>query len=94
MTLIVKPKEKPWQVLSLVYDNDFHHAVIRLGWTTTTQEHAEYLAYVWIDGTYTLHKWSYAPPNRWIEVNGVTEDVEQLFKDTLVKAQALAILKG
>ena len=53
--------------------------------------HLEYLIRVHADGEW----WCYREQShRWRVVNGVCEEAEPIFKATLPKAQALAILKG
>ena len=94
MAEVIVPKKKEWVVLSIAYDEFARHACIRLGYPTTTQIVAEYMAFVEPDGTWMMNKRDFSRVTHWREVNGVCEEAEPLFKEALPKAQALAILKG
>lgn len=94
MAKVIVPARKQWVVISIAYDEFANHSCIRIGYTTTTKTHVEYMAFVEPDGTWMMSKKDYNRTNTWREVNGVCEEAEPVFKAALRKAQALAILKG
>jgi hypothetical protein len=78
----------------MTYDKYAACTCIRIGYTTTTTMHVEYMAFVEHDGTWMMSKRDYNRTNNWREVNGICEEAEPVFFAALPKAQALAILKG